>query len=92
METHRAKGTADQGAWQPSPTRDICARAEPILSAHHSCASSAAAAPDSQPLVGSNWAISQVMAALGGKNEAQHFEPTLGLKTCSRTLLVGQSR
>ena len=51
METHRAKGTADQGAWQPSPTRDICARAEPILSAHHSCASSAAAAPDSQPAV-----------------------------------------
>ena len=46
METNTA-GTSGQGAWQPSPTWDICAHAEPVLSARHRCDSSAAVAPGS---------------------------------------------
>ena len=68
---HRKRVRTDQGAWQPSPTWDICARAEPVLSARHSCVSCAVADPGSQPNVHgfSNWGISQeskVMSVLGG--------------------------
>ena len=57
----RKRVRTDQGAWQPSPTWDICARAEPVLSVRHTCISSAAAAPGSQPTVHgfSNWRILQ---------------------------------
>ena len=40
-------GTTGQGAWQPLPTWDICAHAEPVPSARHSCVSRAVAAPGS---------------------------------------------
>ena len=68
VETNTA-GTTGQGAWQPLPTWDICAHAEPVLSARHSCVSRAVAAPGSatgsQSWFVLNWRMPQVMIRYG---------------------------
>ena len=68
VETNTA-GTTGQGAWQPLLTWDICAHAEPVLSARHSCASRAVAAPGSatgsQSWFVLNWRMPQVVIRCG---------------------------